>query len=59
MNGVEALGGFSMKLGLLLSTTGGATARVLLGLVVLELEVRAVLVLGVQVVKREPPLFSW
>jgi len=30
-----------------------------LGPVVVELEVRAVLVLGVQVVKREPPLFSW
>jgi len=41
--------------------------KVLLGLVVLELEVRAVLELevravlewGVQVVKREPPLSSW
>ena len=26
-NGVEALGGFSMKFGSLLSTTGGATAK--------------------------------
>jgi len=48
-----------MKFGSLLSTTGGATAKELLGLVVLELEVRAVLELGVQVVKREPPLFFW
>jgi len=32
--------------------------RASLGLVVVELEVKAVLVFGVQVVKRGPPLFS-
>jgi len=58
-NGVEALGGFSMKLGSLPSTTGAQQPRVLLELAVLELEEGAVLVLGEGVVKRMPPLFFW
>ena len=62
-NGVEALRGFSIKLGSLLSTTGSATAKGVAWTggvgagerAVLELGERAVLVLGERVVKKVPP----
>ena len=72
MNGVEALGGFSIKLGSVASTTGNAAAKgtAWTGGVeageeaVLELELveKAVLALEEeveQVVKKAPPFFFW
>ena len=66
-NGVEALGGFSMKLGSLPSTTGSATAKGVAWTggvgagerAVLELGERAVLVLGERAVKKVCHPFSF